>query len=56
VVQEEEDIASVTIDEQLKRLGLTEPQKQRMHEWMHEKEGIKLVLFSFCCLFLRFRS
>ncbi|CAJ0962785.1 unnamed protein product, partial [Mesorhabditis belari] len=40
--KEEEDVvpARITIDEQLMRLGLTEPQKQRMEEWVAVKEGI----------------
>ncbi|CAJ0578359.1 unnamed protein product, partial [Mesorhabditis spiculigera] len=37
---EEVPIAKVSLDEQLKRLGLTEPQRQRMDEWIQMKEGI----------------
>nr|CDJ81441.1 Serine threonine protein kinase-related domain containing protein [Haemonchus contortus] len=39
--KEEENTAQVSLDEQLKRLGLTEPQKQRMSEWIQVKEAIK---------------
>ncbi|KIH53160.1 hypothetical protein ANCDUO_16720 [Ancylostoma duodenale] len=39
--KEEEVTVQVSLDEQLKRLGLTEPQKQRMSEWIQVKEGIK---------------
>ncbi|VDL79269.1 unnamed protein product [Nippostrongylus brasiliensis] len=39
--KEEEVAVQVSLDEQLKRLGLTEPQKQRMNEWIQVKEAIK---------------
>lgn len=35
--EEAEEASSVAIEEELKRLGLTEPQKQRMQEWIKER-------------------
>ncbi|CAI4221188.1 unnamed protein product [Auanema sp. JU1783] len=37
----EEEASILPLDEQLKRLGLTEPQKQRMNEWIQIKDSIQ---------------
>ncbi|CAD6184117.1 unnamed protein product [Caenorhabditis auriculariae] len=37
----EEPSNLVPLDEQLKKLGLTEPQKQRLNEWIQVKEAIQ---------------
>ncbi|EGT41885.1 CBN-MEK-2 protein [Caenorhabditis brenneri] len=39
----EEATATVPLEEQLKKLGLTEPQTQRLSEFLQAKEGIKCV-------------
>uniref|UniRef100_A0A1I7TKV0 mitogen-activated protein kinase kinase n=1 Tax=Caenorhabditis tropicalis TaxID=1561998 RepID=A0A1I7TKV0_9PELO len=38
---QEEATATVPLEEQLKKLGLTEPQTQRLSEFLQVKEGIK---------------
>uniref|UniRef100_A0A1I7WGA6 mitogen-activated protein kinase kinase n=1 Tax=Heterorhabditis bacteriophora TaxID=37862 RepID=A0A1I7WGA6_HETBA len=42
--KEEVVSTQVTLDEQLKRLGLTEPQKQRLSEWIQVKEAIQACI------------
>uniref|UniRef100_A0A914WXT5 mitogen-activated protein kinase kinase n=1 Tax=Plectus sambesii TaxID=2011161 RepID=A0A914WXT5_9BILA len=39
-VDDQSESTPLTLDEHLKQLGLTEPQKQRMEEWMKEKQRI----------------
>ena len=44
-MEEQSESTPLSIDEHLKQLGLTEPQKQRMEEWMKEKQRVSQSVF-----------